>query len=240
MSNEILANNIKTRTYNALSWACLFGDAQLALRCINLGADPDALFLHEDPQRPGGMAWGQQVGELDTMFCVPVFPTITRYKSVLPKEHKMMDMTSCALHVATRRNHIDVIKVLLGFPDGKLDELAPKAKLVERRTGRNPGDDLLKFFNYMTGHAAAVTHVRSAEAAKLLLELGEAQGDSHVNDCRGGGPRPQEANPLSVVLYGYNHRMGSAPTLLDPIPTGEVRDITLAFIDHGAVTGSDF
>lgn len=50
MTPIMMRRDIDDGIYNSLSWACYFGDAAIGRRCLDMGASPDAAFLH-DPDR---------------------------------------------------------------------------------------------------------------------------------------------------------------------------------------------
>ncbi|KAH6885413.1 hypothetical protein B0T10DRAFT_577104 [Thelonectria olida] len=225
--NDILVNDIKTRVYNSLAWACYSGDATLALQCLRFGASPNAVFLHPKSARDQMEHYQQE--RLKVAFEFPVFPTISTYKKDLPD----VNFTSCALHIATRENHIGVMKALLGFRDNQLDKSVETADVVQRRSNTYMDEVDLQLDRQCTGHPVALTHARTAEAVRLLLAAGEAQGDTHINDT---GGTLATVKPLNAIMLSYNEEVAPTSLLRDPIPDDELEAIAKLLIGSGAHT----
>ncbi|KAH6987117.1 ankyrin repeat-containing domain protein [Ilyonectria destructans] len=222
--NEVLRLDIKTNTYDSLLWACRFGDADLAKRCLLAGASPDAAFCPVRRPEKSDL-YGRRLSLPHHLgYECPVVPTKLFEAPWLGQYAQAY----CALTMAVELNHIAVMKVLLGFWDNGSNAPAKKASIVERRS-KSPhplNQDEFSRSRWLPHHSVALSHVHSLEAAQLLVAAGEAAGDTHINDTGN-----LFYTPLEVLLYRRKYVQNSKPQKKSE---KELFSIVKLLLDNGA------
>lgn len=224
LKNEVLRLDIKTKTYDSLLWACRFGDADLAKRCLLAGASPDAAFCPDRKPEKSDL-YGRRLPLPHHLgYECPVVPT----KFFEAPWLEQYAQPYCALTMAVELNHIAVMKVLLGFWDNGSNAPTEKASIVERRTKRAPPVDQELGFcsgHWLPQHSIALSHVHSLEAAQLLVAAGEAAGDTNINNTGN-----LVYTPLEVILYRHKYVRNKAQGKTEK----ELFSIVKLLLDNGA------
>lgn len=213
----LIKRDIKTKTYNSLAWACYFGDAKLARTCLSLGALADAAFCNDQPPedwcQPGSHPRLSDAYYIDkdyNHFRFPVFPNIKLYGQ------ELIAQACSALALATRQNHIEVMKVLLEFGASTLDQHYGS----DRRIALNGQEDLFIF-----PHHSVISQVSSVLATKILLGAGAAE---HINRLD-----KTAFTPLEMILYRFDRLKF---TYRSEVPETEAFAIIQLLLRNGAST----
>ncbi|CAM1506321.1 Fc.00g059620.m01.CDS01 [Cosmosporella sp. VM-42] len=144
----------------------------------------------------------------------PVFPS----KELLGRP--LLSGAACsALALATKRNHLEVMKVLLQFGADTLE----KHHAIEMKYIRRPGPIVYEDLPYEFPHHSVISYVSSLAAAKLLLDAGAGL---HINNlCKIG------YSPLEMVLYRYNNLVDGRRLY---VTESELYSIVQTLLKHGA------
>lgn len=198
----LLQRDIRDATYNSLAWACVYGDVGLAQAALEVGgADPTVTFCHDQPQWEN---WQRDHGEYRSLTS-PIFPTKRHKRSSLIR---LDEAPCCALYLATARDHVHIIKLLLTW--------VPRPS--ESRTRKGSG--LLSQYQAPVV-SLCMGRVRSFSAAKVFLENGpEDLTNDYTNWLY---------ESLSAILELY---LPSEPSIGEV----ELHKIVELFLRHGAMS----
>ncbi|WAO91320.1 F-box domain-containing protein [Fusarium falciforme] len=211
----MMRRDIDDGVYNSLSWACYFGNVAIGRRCLEMGASPDAAFLLDPDQcllpfqkKPN---WPDTYERGLTGYSYEVTVHPTRKLGGIPIFYQSECSSCSALSLATRRDHVGMVKLLLSYG----------AKVIERRRPDTEPDDFptrhLSEWHGFQGagenysHEAVISHVRSIEAAEALLGAGAAK---HINHTGVDGYTPLETLLSSCSIYSNSLQPGLTETQL--------------------------
>lgn len=216
LRDTIIRRDIKSNTYNSLAWACFLGDEKLAERCLANKADANAAFCSSVRSPDSPIPWfardyDTKISDSDH-FKIPVYPSVNPSTS---KFRFIYRLPCSALSLATQRNHLGVMKLLLKYGADTLDKHhTPK---LPTRTRRNSNDlDLYP-------HHSAISQVNSIAAAKILLDYGAA---AHINHLGKVG-----FTPLEMILYQYKDARRDTEV---PVTEHELFDLVKLLLENGA------
>lgn len=211
----MMRRDIDDGIYNSLSWACYFGDVALGRRCLDMGASPDAAFLLDSDRRllpfQEKLYWPDtyERGLAGYSYEVTVHPT--RKLGRIPIFYQSECSSCSALSLATRRDHVEMIKLLLSYG----------ANIIERRRldmepdglpTRHPSESHgFQGVGENYSHEAVISHVRSVEAAEALLGAGAAK---YINHAGADGYMPLEILLSSCSIYSNSLQRGVTETKL--------------------------
>ncbi|RTE71917.1 hypothetical protein BHE90_013675 [Fusarium euwallaceae] len=229
VTSIMMRRDIDDGIYNSLSWACYFGDVAIGRRCLDMGASPDAAFLLDPDrrllpfQRKPNWPDTYERGLSGYSYEVTVHPT--KKLGRIPLFYQSECSSCSALSLATRRDHVGMVKLLLSYG----------AKVIERRLpGTEPDDFPTRHLSEWHGfqgagrnysHEAVISHVRSIEAAKALLGAGAAK---HINHTGADGYTPLESLLSSSSIYSNSLRPGLTET--------QLHALVELFLENGAQT----
>ncbi|KAM6529212.1 hypothetical protein FALCPG4_007358 [Fusarium falciforme] len=211
----MMRRDIDDGVYNSLSWACYFGDVAIGRRCLEMGASPDAAFLLDPDRRllpfQKKPNWPDTYERGLTGYSYEVTVHPTRKLGGIPIFYQSECSSCSALSLATRRDHVGMVKLLLSYG----------AKVIERRRPDTEPDDFptrhLSEWHGFQGagenysHEAVISHVRSIEAAEALLGAGAAK---HINHTGVDGYTPLETLLSSCSIYSNSLQPGLTETQL--------------------------
>ncbi|KAL2678332.1 hypothetical protein Neosp_009077 [[Neocosmospora] mangrovei] len=225
----MMRRDINDGIYNSLSWACYFGDVAIGRRCLDMGASPDAAFLL-DPDRhllpfQRKPNWPDTYERGLTEYSYEVTAHPTRKLSRIPLFYQSECSSCSALSLATRRDHVGMVKLLLSYG----------AKVIERRRpGPEPDDFPTRHLSEWHGfqgvgenysHEAVISHVRSIDTAEALLGAGAAK---NINHTGADGYTPLETLLSSCSIYTNSLRPGLTET--------QLHALVELFLNNGAKT----
>ncbi|KAI8711227.1 F-box domain-containing protein [Fusarium sp. LHS14.1] len=225
----MMRRDIDDGIYNSLSWACYFGDVAIGRRCLDMGASPDAAFLLDPDRRllpfQRKPNWPDTYERGLTEYSYEVTAHPTRKLSRIPLFYQSECSSCSALSLATRRDHVGMVKLLLSYG----------AKVIERRRPSPEPDDFptrhLSEWHGFQGvgenysHEAVISHVRSIDTAEALLGAGAAK---YINHTGADGYTPLETLLSSCSIYSNSLRPGLTET--------QLHALVELFLNNGAKT----
>ncbi|KAH6894732.1 ankyrin repeat-containing domain protein [Thelonectria olida] len=222
----MVRRDIDDKIYNSLSWACYFNHVSLGRTCMEMGAFPNAaFFLHPSQGLPfqGKENWPDSYESRlhHDHFEFPVYPT----KKLLgiPLFYQSECASRSALSVATKRDHLDMVKLLLEFGADIVEKRRGMRHNVNGFTANHPSRPYGDARHF--SHEVIMSHVRSVPVAEALLAAGAAY---EINYAGFSGYTPLEMLLSSCSRY----RLSLLPELTEP----ELHALVRIFLENGAQT----